>query len=331
VASESASHPPVLGPSARTLASVALGAVVSATLVFPGVRGISPEATVATWETIAVTLAYLLSLLASAFIFRGAYELIRPQPTHALNRFVVAGLGVVTFALSTPAFGRMPMPAALKVTTASLALVLTVFACATASRAMHTRAAGLVLAMLAFAALTRLVAYVTLQNGAEDASIERYALGMALSTGAHLLELVAYVLAALWLATRGGTLGKISVNLALITMIGLFWLGRGSPSGSSLRAIAQSAMADATAQSLPTRVPGLARFLAVASPALGAAFVVQIRHAPLVASGIALAVFSRGAFEIPACVFMAIAASIALTLAAGDPRSMWSQLIAAKN
>ncbi len=89
-------------------------------------------------------------------------------------------------------------------------------------------------------------------------------------------------------------------------------------------------MADATSRALPSSTPGLGRFLAAASPFLGAALAAQWRHAPLVVCGTALVIFSRGALDVPARALVVVAGSIALVMAAADARSMWTQLIASK-
>jgi small-conductance mechanosensitive channel len=201
-----------------------------------------------------------------------------------------------------------------------------------AARAMHTRAAGLTMMLLVTGAALRLVAYMTLQRGAEAGDTSQYGVGLAISTASLVFEALAYLVAALWLATRGGMSGKVLVNVALGIAICLAWLASQSRSGqgADARSVLQVALTTSGSHGLPNRLPWLGRFLAVLSPMLAGAFVAQWRHASLVVAGIGLAILSRGTLDVPLYTFLLVAGSLALVLAAPDKRSMWTQLIAAK-
>jgi hypothetical protein len=164
----------------------------------------------------------------------------------------------------------------------------------------------------------------------EETNPARYKLGMGLATAAAVGEALAYLFGALWLATRGGSSGKILVNVALAVSIFLTWTAGGTPSETGFRSIVQRAMAEAVAGGLPTAAPVLTHFLVAASIFLGGAFVAQWRQAPLVVGALALAIFSRGRLDVPLCSFMMIAGAVGLVLAASDERTMWTQLMATR-
>jgi hypothetical protein len=324
-----ASHADTLGAATRILAWAGFGAVLFANLVVTGLRSVAGQRTVETSERIGTTLSYLLALLAAAFIFRAAYELIKPQRMAVLPRFIVAGLAVIGCALASPALGtRLPQPIAVGIVVLTCAMALA--SSFLAVRALHTRAAGLVVGILAITGLLRMIAWYSLTRGVEDANPSRYGLGLSLATGAAIGEALAYLVAALWLATRGGPSGKVLVNVALALAIFLTWTSGGAPTDTGFRSVVQTAMAEAVASGLPTASPTLTHFLVAASIFLGGAFVAQRRQAPLVVGALALSIFSRGMLDVPLRSFMMVAGSIGLVLAASDERTMWTQLLATR-
>lgn len=335
--SEAVAKPPSLVPVSGPLAFgwllrvAALAAVVAAAagvILAPGIRGNAGEAVVVISDGAAATLACFLFLLLVPVIVLGCVELLRTRDVSLLLKVVLVSGGAAAIAMSLPALRDRQMPPIL-VGLSATAAITTLAGAYCAARAPHTRALSGVLALIAFAAIARLGAWVLAARAGDAANIALFARGRDLATLGVLLEACAQLFAVMWLGTRGRWGGQLASSLALV---GAYLVTRGVASGmhsgaSLWQAMLHTSLADAPGTPPPYGLEALATFVVPASLLLALVAVTLRRQVDAVVATLALTLVSRGAFDVPLRALCAVAAAGWAALASLDERSMWRILL----
>lgn len=296
-------------------------------IVAPGMRGNASETMVVNSERISNSLAYFFCGTLLVLLCGGAYELSRAKGLPIVSRVVAVACAGLVIALSAPALiHRLHPPLALALALSASAIALA--SGVTGLRAPHTRAPGAVLAVLAFAALVRLLSWEVATAAGERASVQLYNASRALSTAGFVLEGLAQIIGAAWLGARGRWAGRILSNLAVAGAFVLTWgAARGMYPGAALwQSVLHSALADAPGVPAPYAISAVATFLVCSAILLALVAAVQPGQVVAVVAALSFALVSRGAFDAP---LRALAISVAghwLLLARADPRAMWQSL-----
>jgi hypothetical protein len=330
---EEPSAAPTSGPLAfgwllRATAFAAVAAALAGIIVAPGVRGNAGEAMVVVSDQAAATLSCFFLILLVPVILVGGMEVVRAREVTPLAKVVLAAGGAAAIAMALPSLrDRSPPP--IPVWLSSTAAVTTLVGAYCAARAPHTRALAGVLAIAALGAIARLAAWVLATRAGDAASLAMFARSRDLATVAVLLQACAQLFAVIWLGTRGRWGGQLASFAALV---GAYFLTRGVAGGmhsgaAPWQAMLHTALADAPGVPPPYDLEALATFIVPASLLL-ALVAAALRHQiAAVVTAMALALISRGAYDVPLCALSAIAAAVWATLAGVDERAMWRTLL----
>jgi hypothetical protein len=245
----------------------------------------------------------------------------------ALRAALVGGAAAVV-ALSLAALrDRIPPPFAVVLSSVTTVAALVGALCG--ARTPHTRAVGGVLFAFAFAAIVRLAAWELATRAGETANMTLFGYSRVLATVGVGLEAAGQLVAVLWLSTRGRWSGQLGLTAALAGAVGLTWgVAQGVHSGAQLwQATVHSALADAAGMPPPYRGAAFAVFLATSSLFLALVVASQPRQVAAVVAPMALALVSRGAFDVPMRALCAVVAALWIALACVDPRAMWRTLM----
>jgi hypothetical protein len=323
---------PVL-PAAWLLRSTAVTASLAgmlALILAPGVRGNASESIVVWTDGISSAFAFFLLLLLVALAVWGAIELLRSRGVGQIARATMLGAGAVVVAMSSPGL-RDRVPPLYAGLIAVAAAIVTLAGALASAGAPHTRAVAAVLAVLGFAALSRLGAWGLALYAGDVASVRLFSMSRGLATAGVLFEAAAQLLAVIWLSTRGrgggiGQLGAfVGLGGALIVTLGA---ARGMHSDASFwQAVVHTALADAPGLPPPYRLDALATLLLPASLLLALAMAVHPRQVVGVLVTMALALVSRGAFDAPLRALCAVVAAYWVVLARADEQGMWQALL----
>ncbi len=324
---------PTLAASTLLRATAYCGVLAAAmgVVIAPGMRGTAPEKIVQATDRVAASLSYLLYGLVIASLIRGGYELLRTKRAPIVVRALI-GLGAATAAaMAAPALhARLPSIAAVILTIA--AVVAIVPAAWTAVRAPHTRAVSVVLMLLAVAALARLGAWELALAAWERTSTPLLRVARGLATGGVVFEGLAQLVAAAWLGTRAKLWGQLMSSAAIVAALMLTWGGMQELHSDTAKwqAVLHTALADAAAPPIPHGLTPIATFFAAASVLLALVAAAQPGQVAAIVCAMALALISRGALDAPLRALTGIAAAVWITVAWGDDRAMWRQLIDAR-
>ncbi len=323
-----ASGPLAFGWLLRVAALVAVAAAAAGVFVAPGVRGNAGEAVVVASDNAAAVLGCFLFLLLVPVIVLGGVELLRTRDVSSLAKVVLVTGGGAAIALALPALrdrSLPPIPVWLSASTA----ITTLVGAYCASRAPHTRALAGVLALVAFAAIAHLGAWVLATRAGDAANIAMFGQGRDLATLGVLLEACAQLFAVMWLGTRGRWGGQLASSLALV---GAYLLTRGVAGGmhsgaAPWQAMLHTALADAPGMPPPYGLEALATFVVPASVLLALVAATLRSQVDAVVAPMALTLVSRGSFDVPLCALCAAAAAGWAALASVDGRAMWRDLL----
>jgi hypothetical protein len=165
--------------------------------------------------------------------------------------------------------------------------------------------------------------------GGERASLSIFEFGVVLACVAVIVQGLATLLSATWLATRSMWRGRVLTNVAVIlAFVVTYVAGReidGAP--SPLEAGLRAAFGHTTGVQLPSALAAVAAFLLPASMALAAVALVQKAQPPAVLAALALALLSAGSFDVPLQALAVVVGAEWLMLAMADDRGMWSSLV----
>jgi|HubBroStandDraft_1064217.scaffolds.fasta_scaffold14928_2 hypothetical protein len=323
-----ASGPLAFGWLLRMAALVAVAAAVAGVIVAPGVHGNAGEAVVVASDAAAATLGCFLFLLLVPVIVLGGIELLRTHGVSSWAKVVLVSGGATAIAMALPALRNRslpPIPVWLSASTA----ITTLVGAYCAARAPHTRALAGVLALVAFAAIAHLAAWVLATRAGDAANVEMFAYGRDLATLGVLLEACAQLFAVMWLGTRGRWGGQLASSLALV---GAYVLTRGVAGGmhsgaAPWQAMLHTALADAPGMPPPYGLEALATFVVPASVLLAIVAATLRGQVDAVVATMSFALVSRGTFDVPLCALCAVAAAGWAALASVDDRAMWRSLL----
>jgi hypothetical protein len=241
---------------------------------------------------------------------------------------VLVSGGATAIAMALPALRDRSLPP-IPVWLSASAAITTLMGAYCAARAPHTRALAGVLALMAFAAIAHLAAWVLATRAGDAASVELFAYGRDLATLGVLLEACAQLFAVMWLGTRGRWGGQLASSLALV---GAYVLTRGVAGGmhsgaAPWQAMLHTALADAPGIPPPYGLEALATFVVPASVLLAVVAATLRGQVDAVVATMALILVSRGTFDVPLCALCAVAAAGWAALASVDDRAMWRSLL----
>jgi hypothetical protein len=227
----------------------AIAANVLGGLLAPGWIGVGGEAQVARWRK----WANLTSLSAATLGMLGVLVLVfavvgNPRTSVSTRLVSTFGAGLV-FTFVALAIGRVLEPAQLIVLFAGAFAVL-VAATVEAVAPAETRALGIQLALLAFAALLRIAAWAIAWAAVKRGTPNAYAWAQVCASAALAFEVLAQVFLVVYLIHRPGARGTIAAFLAVaVAFVGASWaLGSSLASAGTMR--------DAVQRALSLRVQG---------------------------------------------------------------------------
>jgi hypothetical protein len=303
-------------------------------VVAPGVRGNAGEKVVDLVDRGSATLSFFLLLSLLAVVAWGAFELTRERDGHGAPRLALVGSSAAVVALVLVGIAlhdrNLAHTETATLIAAAAAGVCVISGAYISARAPHTRAAAAVLIVLAFAALTRLGAWELAKSASERADVRAYAISRGLATTGILLEGSAQLLVVLWLAARSKVAGQLGALVALAGAVWLTWgVAKGVHSGAApWQSVLHTALADAPGIPPPFFwLDGIATFLVPSSLLLALVTASQPGQVVAVVAVVALALVSRGAFDVPLRALCAVAAAQWAALASADERAMWRALI----
>lgn len=339
-ASSTPAQPPSVGWAAGALvltASIGIVAKIAGVLVAPGVRGVASQETVDFVENGSAALAYTFAALLVGLVCAASFELARARRVPLWARgTVVAVSGLVVALVSPSVVTRLQVVPALALAIVTGLLVL--LGGVAALRAAHTRALGVILAMLAVAGLLRPIAWEALAIAQDRASMAAFTFGRVVGAFAVVLHALAVLVAATWVGTRDraqggasagrGWRGRVLANAAIILGFVVTYLAARETEGAPLAtfAVLRTALAHAPGASLPWGIGAIAQFLVPASVLLAVAALVSGARTKAVVVSLSLALLSSGAFDVPLQSLAIVASAEWALLAMADDRSIWETL-----
>jgi hypothetical protein len=201
------------------------------------------------------------------------------------------------------------------------------------SRAPHTRAASIALAVFAGAALVHLLAWHVANLGAARASTGLWSFSRVISTVAVVVEAAGQMIAAAWLGTRlhpkfGTKLAMASNAVALLVafLVVLFASRGASESAPAWQLMLHASLGDGALSPPPFGIGAIATFLGVAALTLAAAISAQPQTVGAVTACLSLALVAHGQLDAPLRALAAVTASVWLMVASADQRAMWRSI-----
>jgi hypothetical protein len=287
----------------RATALVTVAAAVMGLVISPGLHGNSGEAVVLWTDRGSAALAYFVAALFAALILWGTVQLLRAEVPVGIRAGLIFCGGAVEVLTLGGLHDRLPPQATVPIAAASAAAAL-VAGAFLASRGPHTRATAGVLFAFGLAASVRLGAWVIATRASDHADVQLFGLSRGLATA--------------------GVLFEAAGQLTAFT----FGIGKGVHSGAALwQAMLHTALADAPGIPPSYRLDTLATFLVPTSLFLAFVVVAQPRQVAAITGTMALALVSRGAFDVPLRALAAAVAAQWAVLACIDDKAMWRTLI----
>jgi hypothetical protein len=304
--------------------SAIVGAVSSAlgAVIVPGLRGVASDRTITRWEHVSAGLAYATAFFLAGLLLTGAFDLSRTRRVGVVSRALLFLGAPAVILMLVPAFARPLTPIGSLILV--VAALLVVVGGATAGlRSAHTRALAVVQLVLGFAALTRLVAWLTATLFAD--SLRAYVVSQTFNTAGVVAEGAAQMIAVAWLSTRRRMSSSLLTAGALIGAFALVWVaGRADASSPAWQYVLRSGIGGQT--TTHSALGALEAFFVTASVLLALGCALVPRQLTVVTCCLALALLARGAFDVPLRALAATTAALWTTLAAVDDRAMWKAL-----
>jgi hypothetical protein len=316
----------------RATAFVAVAAAVMGLVVSPGLHGNSGEAVVLWTDRTSAALAYFLVALLAGLVLRGTFELLRSEVPSGIRGALMVGatsvLALMIWPILRDGFRDRSVPQ-VAVLTAAAAAAITLLAGAFLASRPHTRATAGVLFAFGLAAVVRIGAWVIATRASDHADLQLFGVSRGLATAGVVLEAAGQLTAFMWLGTRSRAFGQLGSFAALAgALVVTMGIPKGVHSGAALwQAVLHTALADAPGIPPTYRLDALATFLVAASLFLALAVVAQPRQVAAISATMALALVSRGAFDVPLRALCAVAAAQWAVLARVDEKAMWRSLI----
>jgi len=315
----------------RAVAWCAVFAAILGVLVVPGMHGTFPSNVVERFDSISLVLSYAMGVLLVLATVLGGWDLSRLKEIPIVGRIAAVASGLVVVGLFLPACATRlpPIGSAMLVIAASSTAVIGGIV---GSRAPHTRAASIALAVFASAALVHLLAWHVANLGGSRASTGLWNFGRGISTAAVVLEAAGQMIAAAWLGTRQhpklGT--KVAMASNFVAMLGAFlvvlFASRATETSPPWQLMLHASLGDAGVSPPPFGLGAVATFLAVAALTLGAAVSAQPVAVGAVTASLTLALIAHGQLDAPLRALAAVTASVWLMVASTDQRAMWRSM-----
>jgi hypothetical protein len=307
-------------------------AAILGVLVAPGLRGLATDRVVNACNRLAWTFGYFVAGLLVTAIVLAALELARASRLISVWSGFAVGMAGLAVTLSTPALLK-PLPPIVAAALAVVTAVTVIAGGAQALRAKHTRAVGAVMLALALAGLLRVSAWDLARMAGDAGNTRLYTVARLVATGGLLLEAVAQMIAAAWLGTRSRVGGQLlsSVAVAAAWVLTASASAGASASAHPWQVAAHIAVTSAFTLPQPLGPGGLAVFLLAGSIFLAGVAAAQRRQVVAVVVALSLSLLGRGAFDVPLHALAASAASLWIILAVSDERSVWRNILEARN
>jgi hypothetical protein len=314
----------------RTTAIASALAAIVGLLFVPGVRGTYSSTVVEAVERTGVFGSYAMAVLLTTALVSGAYELARSDRLHLGFRIVAVAASVVVLGVCVPA-NALRMPGVLLVLLALSASSVAAGAGLVALRAAHTRAVGIALLAFVIAALLRIGAWHMAVYAGARAHTGLYDLSRGIASAAVVLEAGGQMVAAAWIGTRHRWAGQVASGVAVAAAFVVVWAAaRGAqPGAAPWQVMLASSLVDAPGTPPPAGMGAIATFLFVAAMFLALAASTVPAPLGVVSCALALALLSRGTFDVPLRGLAATTAALWLAVAATDERAMWRALASA--
>ena len=319
----------------RTLGLSALVGTVLGVVVAPGVQGYASDASVEWCEHAAAVFSYAMAILAIAAIGAAITELAFTRRAESMSGALVVSGAPLVVVLLVVAITRArvlpdaPYPWQLAI---GIALVAASVASTAAWRGMqgaHTRALAIAISSFTMAALVRVGAWELARVAGEHGSAQLGAVSRAVVTLGVFLEAAAQAVTVAWIGSRG-KLGLVLSSLAAILAFGVTW---GAASGAHADApvwasVLHAALADASPLPAPYALSAAQSFLSASAIFLAAAALALRAQPAALTSAFALALVSRGAFDVPLRAVAIVAAALWAFCAASDERLLCAAIAA---
>ncbi|MCL2724451.1 MAG: hypothetical protein FWD69_08445 [Polyangiaceae bacterium] len=309
--------------------AVGILAKVGGVLIAPGMRGIAAQGTVETTEILTSALGYTFAAMLVTLASAGAFELTRSTRISVLVRGIVVAVCGLVIALVSPAVVQKLHPFA-AITLSIVASMIAFVAGITAARIPHTRALGAVLVLLSLSGILRPNAWGLVALAGEHASLTLFNVGRILGTISVIVQCVATLLVAVWLAMRSRTSRIFANGAVVLGFVITYVAARNIEDPSSTIAILRASLLQVATTSVSRSLSSVAAFLIPASLLLAVVALAQRRFPPAITVSFALALLSQGSFDVPLQALAITAAAMWTLLAMADDRAMWTTLVATK-
>lgn len=297
-------------------------------VIAPGLRGVAEGKTIDLVDLGTATLAYAFAALLVALVCGASFELAKTKRVPLVVRGGVVAFSGLVVALASPAvITRLQPGAAFALAIVTSLIVLA--AGAVTVRSTHTRAIGAVLVLLAVTGALRPLSWMLASMSGDHANMSMFNISVVVSCIAILLQALATLFAAIWLATRSLWAGRVAANFAVIIAFGITYLALRETEGptSAVDAVLRTSFGQVVQTNLPFGFSAISAFLVPASILLGLVALLQRAQTPAISTALALALVSGGSFDVPLQALAAVAAAQWAMLAMADPRGMWSELM----
>lgn len=298
---------------------VAFFAYVLGVLVMPGSRGRLGQSGVE-WVERATSVATLAAYVLSAFaLAHAAVAVFRRPKFPLLTSFTIL---VATFASMLVAPGLMRSLSFPFAMGASAATVIALgMAASRTLKAPPTRAAGVVMVGVALVGALRALAFV-MARSTLDAAPRSDGLARALGSTSVVLGVVLLLFVHLWLAARGGNIGRIASNVGLLGAVAVCVAMSSRSAAGTFAMLKHSLLAyEMPPLSSPVLVVSSWRLVLTTGTAL--ACLLPWRRSALILPPLAMLVLGSASFDMPVANLLTNAALVWLCLAAEEPRLLW--------
>jgi hypothetical protein len=324
-----------LGWLIRTTGVSALVATVLGVVVAPGMQGYAADAAVEWCEHAAAVFSYAMAILAGAAIVTSTTELVFTRRAESVSGALVVSGAPLVIVMLVVAITRArvlrdaPFPWQLAV---GIAIVAASVASTAAWRAMHgphTRALAIAISVFTLAALVRIGAWELARVAGERGSGGLGSVSRVAVTLGVVIEAAAQAVVAAWIGSRG-RVGLVCSSVAAILAFAVTW---GAASGAHPDAPAwasalHAALAESSALPAPYALSAAQSFLSASAIFLAAAALLLRAQPAAITSAFALALVSRGGFDVPLRAVAIVAAAMWAFCAAFDERLLWAALSA---
>lgn len=307
----------------RPVAVLAVVATVLGRALVPAMRGVVGGE--GPWldrlEVLSALASQLMLVTLATLLVAITFSVLRLTRLPLAYRLGATALAGVVLGLAMPASVARLGPTFSSIL-ALAAIAAAMLGTAQALVAPHTRAAGVLLGLMAIGALTRQVAWGMAIAGGEKAFVRVAMAARGVATGALVIEGIAVGVAMLWLATRQRRIASIGTSVALMIALLGSWIGeRIDLVAASPWKLAFARAVNRLVSPPPPLLIGspVRLFVATLAVSLAAAAVLTRRETPAIVGTLALVLLAGVDADIPLCALSLAVASLAAALAAHDP------------